>query len=1191
MTGSNSCRCRLMLALASATLPIMAADGCPGQVPIAGLRSVSIIPTGWGSSGSSQVYLANGALVQQLGARAYFADTCTAGHYDHEQYSAINLLGKSMRYTTDLTGAGCGCNVALYLVSMHQNPRPSDCNDFYCDANNVCGESCAEIDMQEANEYSWHTTLHTAHDHSGVGCGFGGGGPGWNGPRDWTSQQYGPGGQCIDTKRPFQVSVSFPVNGQGKLEALQVTLTQEGKGCPLFAQVAGYEGNAELTEALRAGMTPVLSYWRSDDMLWMDGPGDDGKGTCKTDSDTCGPTTKFYNFSIADVGAPVLKAGPPPAPAASNRGTSKAQREQEGLDLLRPLFNGGATLDHQTIGGIQPVVKVLRCPGKLNVANVGDMQMVPAGWNTPSGGVNIDAGDNSVIPHMGGRAYFAQFCTPGSYRHEDYMAAQLLGKTLRYSVDLTGVGCGCNAALSLVAMRQNTNPSQCSDYYCDASAVCGESCAEISLQEANQHAWHSTLHAADDHVGRARGYGGGDLNSQGPRDWSRKEYGHGGYCIDTFKPFEVAASFLVDAKGDFAALEVNLTQIQHTKPCTLSVFIDDYTQHAAISQALKAGMTPVVSYWSSTNTLWLDGPGSDGKGPCVTETPQSCEETVRFSNFAVDTLSNPVIVVTTRTTTVTTVTMTTTPKKHKPVCPGYINVKGQGPVSLVPAGWTPEGLRINPVDVSKRREVMPHLNSRGYFSQTCTAGAYDNKQYAAWNLLGMTLKYTVDVSTASCGCNAAFYLTSMRQNDRPGKCLDHYCDVSSLCGVRCAEIDIMQANKHAWHSTLHTSRDSSGMGGGYGGTLHDFTEEQFGPGGVCVDTTEPFDVAVSFPLDEDGRLRSVEVQLSQEGHYCPLELPLGPYAGMEELSKALAAGMTPVVSYWSSEDMLWLDGAVEEQQYLFLDDVSGDNHSSKRPRKKLAGCKKDMPDACGEKVKLYNFTIEKISREHATLVQMQQSMAVDVSSRSEENAQQAKNLTRLRAPASVGVVQDPSQATKSGCAQAWQQCNGGPGWVGPVCCEDGCACHSMNDGFGHCKPLEGRIGCSKSSNEDFLVQRFEGDSKPRQALFGGRLPWMATLGASILTALSVCVLFVCAAVRVGHYYLAGLDEGFDQGRRQDAELSKRVLMVRNKHPRRSDSYEAMRNTAEGNQVMPTALDQTDAMPLASNLSVRLPGYI
>lgn len=92
--------------------------------------------------------------------------------------------------------------------------------------------------------------------------------------------------------------------------AFEVELSQEGKHCPLRANITSYlwgwpppqkNGWAELTETLKAGMTPVMSYWKSDAMLWMDGLGADGRGPCVQDNpDECPAYVRFYNFSIED---------------------------------------------------------------------------------------------------------------------------------------------------------------------------------------------------------------------------------------------------------------------------------------------------------------------------------------------------------------------------------------------------------------------------------------------------------------------------------------------------------------------------------------------------------------------------------------------------------------------------------------------------------------------------------------------------------------------------------------------------------------------------------------------------------------------------------------------------------------------------------------------------------------------------
>jgi len=250
-------------------------------------------------------------VVPYMSGRTYFGQSCAAGEYDVQAYSSINLLGKRMSWTTDVSGTGCGCNAAFYLVSMPQNTKVGTCDDYYCDAMKVCGVPCAEIDMQEANQYSWMSTLHAYNptagaDSLGKALGYGGS-LGEPERRDWTSEEYGPGAKCIDTQMPFQVSVSFPLAGNGTLAAMEVELSQAGKSCNLNSRVdeygvKGHEAMQELTDALQAGMTPVISYWKSSDMLWMDGLGADGRGPCVQDSpDMCPDHVRFYGFSVTSL--------------------------------------------------------------------------------------------------------------------------------------------------------------------------------------------------------------------------------------------------------------------------------------------------------------------------------------------------------------------------------------------------------------------------------------------------------------------------------------------------------------------------------------------------------------------------------------------------------------------------------------------------------------------------------------------------------------------------------------------------------------------------------------------------------------------------------------------------------------------------------------------------------------------------
>lgn len=283
------------------------------------------------------------------------------------------------------------------------------------------------------------------------------------------------------------------------------------------------------------------------------------------------------------------------------------------------------------------------CPGSFHIDGVGRASLVQAAWNKPrdeAGGVQLGAHDGALLPGMKSRAYFASSCNTsgGDFHRDEYLSLKLLGKTLRYTVDLSGAGCGCNAALYLTALPHSREPSKCEDYYCDASKVCGVTCAEIDIQEANSLAWFSTVHSEDDGIGFGDGYGAGR------HAWNASEYGPNGTCIDTGRPFQVSASFLRMNKtsGPLAAFEVSLSQDDHKQPCALAVRIDRYAPLGRsggmeeLGEALEGGMTPVISYWGVGEDLsWMDGRGPDGKGPCAAESPAACAESVSFSSFSV----------------------------------------------------------------------------------------------------------------------------------------------------------------------------------------------------------------------------------------------------------------------------------------------------------------------------------------------------------------------------------------------------------------------------------------------------------------------------------------------------------------------------------------------------------------------------
>jgi hypothetical protein len=283
---------------------------CPGSVNVPGLdgnNQVQVVNSKVGHLGvdAGQMHVEGDAVVMHMEGRAYLADQCTEGSYSNQDYTSISLLGKTVQFTVDLGGAGCGCNVAFYFVSMKQNSDETKCKDYYCDANSVCGVPCSEVDIMEANSLVWRSTLHLQEDPAGSAAGYGGTGPH---TQTWTSKEYGPGSTCIDTNKPFNVQAHFPVHDGGTFQGMMVDLQQDGSLCGgLTASVGWYEFGgadalAKLTDILKEGMVPVVSYWKSDDMLWLDGSDVNGETPCEADRPLDCPLIgpRILNFQVSD---------------------------------------------------------------------------------------------------------------------------------------------------------------------------------------------------------------------------------------------------------------------------------------------------------------------------------------------------------------------------------------------------------------------------------------------------------------------------------------------------------------------------------------------------------------------------------------------------------------------------------------------------------------------------------------------------------------------------------------------------------------------------------------------------------------------------------------------------------------------------------------------------------------------------
>lgn len=279
---------------------------CPGDTHVAGHGRASVVAARWNLPGqrAPQLHVAEGVLLPQMSSRGYLAESCSQGPYNWTSYLSLKLLGRTFKYVVDLAGAECGCNVAVYFSAMNQKKQVGTCGDYYCDSNQVCGSACSEVDIQEANQHAWHSTLHTWDDGENQGCGLGGNTvPGCS----WTPSDYGVGGRCVDTARPFNVAASFPVNSMRLLKGIHVKLSQPGKPCNLEARIDSYmkngvDGMLALSKVVALGMTPVVSYWSSTKMLWMDGTGMNQKGYCAFETPAiCNSAAKVYGFAVEDI--------------------------------------------------------------------------------------------------------------------------------------------------------------------------------------------------------------------------------------------------------------------------------------------------------------------------------------------------------------------------------------------------------------------------------------------------------------------------------------------------------------------------------------------------------------------------------------------------------------------------------------------------------------------------------------------------------------------------------------------------------------------------------------------------------------------------------------------------------------------------------------------------------------------------
>ena len=225
------------------------------------------------------------------------------------------------------------------------------------------------------------------------------------------------------------------------------------------------------------------------------------------------------------------------------------------------------------------------------------------------GGVNLPEGARSY------------FLNSADYNPDNFYRPNLLGGSVSYDIDMSGVSCGCIAAFYLVKMPAhdwNGNPQQTDGWwYCDAQAVGGVYCPEFDIMEANRHAFQTTAHSCTytgnghysdcDHGGHCIQnsvdiFNHSGNNAYGPGNW---------YTIDTTQPFNFKIDFNEDG-GQFSSFVTTLSQ--NGKQVQTSCYDGSNNW---MTEDIK-DMAFAMSNWSGDATwLWKDACGGGCENPTI----------------------------------------------------------------------------------------------------------------------------------------------------------------------------------------------------------------------------------------------------------------------------------------------------------------------------------------------------------------------------------------------------------------------------------------------------------------------------------------------------------------------------------------------------------------------------------------------
>lgn len=246
-------------------------DGVPLSYNVVALRSTS--SDCFNVSGGSVVELQKCSTPPEQGIRLW---TALDRSQSASSYTRFKLLGKSLSYTIDLSGVGCSCNAALYWVSMpgigqDGLPATGSMGNYYCDANQVGGVWCWELDTIEANMYAMQVAPHTCNNNADQHITFcDKGGATRN---TWLVNPKGlcPSDDCIiDSRKPFRHVQNFVSDGS-MLVRIENRLHQGQRVFP-FNGTSDSNYLAAMSNVLQRGMTLTFQIWGGPELLmsWLD---------------------------------------------------------------------------------------------------------------------------------------------------------------------------------------------------------------------------------------------------------------------------------------------------------------------------------------------------------------------------------------------------------------------------------------------------------------------------------------------------------------------------------------------------------------------------------------------------------------------------------------------------------------------------------------------------------------------------------------------------------------------------------------------------------------------------------------------------------------------------------------------------------------------------------------------------------